>query len=298
MVQGGPQTVRGKGLYGKLALILLLLGTAFGEMVDRVVANVNGEPVLESEVRVAQIFYGNPDREEVLRRLIDNHLIAQYLKGQGVNVPEGYLEAVIRDVARSNGKTLDQLYEEIYQEGLTPDDLKSFLRVEITATLGFREFMKGRIRVSELEIELERLRKGEVDYVREVDLLVVPKERKDHVLKAVSEAGLDISRLAERLGVKPERLRVRRGDLVEVLDREIWRAGVGHVAIAEDEENLYLAKILKEHRIYSGRTEEEIREEILRRKLQEERKKLLEKLRREGLVEILRPRGLAVSSPR
>lgn len=297
MVQGGPEKVRGEGLYGKLALILLILSTAFGEMVDRVVANVNGEPILESEIKVAQIFYGIPNREEVLRRLIDNHLIAQFLKGQGISLPEGYLEAVIRDIARSNGKTLDQLYAEIYREGLTPEDLRNFLRVEITATLGFREFMKGRIRVSELEIELERLKKGEVEYVREVDLLIVPKERKEQVLKAVSEAGLDIGKLAKKLGIEPERLKVKKGELVEALDREIWRVGVGHMAVAEDEENLYLAKVIKEHRIYSGRTEEEIREEILRRKIQKERERLLEKLRRESLVEILPPRGLAVSSP-
>jgi parvulin-like peptidyl-prolyl isomerase len=298
MVQGDPKKIQGGGLYRKLALILLLLGgLSFGELVDRVVANVNGEPILESDLKVARIFYGPMKREELLKKLVDNHLIAQYLRSQGMSLPEGYLDAVIRDIARSNHKTVDQLYAELYREGLTPEDLRSFLSLEILANTGFAEFMKKRIKVSELEIEIERLKKGEVEYKREIELLVIPKGRKEEVLRALSEVGTDLTKLSSRLRLSLERLEVGRGDLVEPLEEEVWRVGVGQIAVAEDEENLYLAKVLKEKKLYSGRSEEEIREEILRRKIQRERIRVLEKLRKESLVEILLPREQVVSSP-
>ncbi len=297
MVQRDPEKVSGGVIHRKLAVMLLTFSLAFADLVDRVIANVNGEPILESELKVASIFYGSADREEVLRRLIDNHLIAQFLRSQGMNIPDGYLEAVVRDVAKANNKTLDQLYRELYEEGITPEDLRNFLKVEVLATLGFSEFMQNRIKVSELEIELERLKKGEVEYLREIDLIVVPKDRKEDILRTLSEEGLDLKRVASKLGLQLERLKVKKGELIKALDEEIWKIGVGQIAVAEDEENIYLAKVVREHRVYSGRTEEEIREEILRTKILRERERILEKLRRESLVEILHPPGLAVSSP-
>ncbi len=297
MVQGDTEKVQGGGLYGKLAVILVLVSLAFGDLIDRVVANVNGEPILESELKVASIFYGNKDREDLIKDLIDRHLLAQFLRTQGINIPEGYLNAVLHDIAKSNGKSLEQLYRDLYQEGLTPEDLKNFLSVEIAYSLGFMEYMRRKVKVSDLEIELERLKSGEVEYLREIDLLVISKGRKEDVLRSVSEAGLDLRKIAGKLGVGLERLKVRKGELVKPLDEEVWRVKVGQVAIAEDEENIYIAKVIREHRLYSGRSEEQIREEILKRKVELERKKILEKLRRESLVEILHSQGLAVSSP-
>ena len=297
MVQGGPRKVQGPDLLGKLALILLFFSFAFGELVDRVVANVNGEPILESELKIAQIFYGVGDRERVLKELIDKHLIAQFLEAQGVKVPESYLNTVLSNIAKTGGKTLGQLYEELYREGLTPEDLRNFLRVEIASTVAFSEFMKGKLRVSEVEIELERLKRGEVKYLREIDLVVVSKEKKEELLRALSEVGPNIESLAKKLGIKVERLKVEKGELVEPLDEEVWRGGVGQMVVAEDEENIYLAEVVREVRLYSGRSEEEIREEILRRKIRRERERILEKLKREALIEILYPREAFASSP-
>jgi len=287
VVSGYTERLPLGALPAKLGVILILLaGIAFPQLLDRVVANVNGEPVLESELRIAGLFYGVTDRKHLIDMLVEKHLIAQFLRERGIEVPDAYVDQVLQDIAKSNGKTVEELYRDLSREGLTPQDLRSFLRIEIAATLGLKEFLKSRIEISEIEIELERLRKGEVEYMREIELLVVEADRKEDLLRAVSEVGSNVSAIAQRLGLSTERLKVKKGELVESLDREVWKTPRGELAVAEDGENIYLAKIIREIRVFSGRSEEEIREELLMRKLEEERRRIVRKLKKERFVEI------------
>jgi len=252
---------------------------------DRVVANVNGEPILESELKIASIFYGIKDREELIRKLVEKHLIAQFLEERGLNVPEGYIESLIQDIAKSNKKSVEEFYRDLYSEGLTPKDLKDFLRIEVASTLGLREFLQSKIEVSEIEIELERLKKGEIRFLREIELLVVNKDRKEDLLKAL-ERGIDLSKIAKDLGLEAEKLKVSKGDLVEPLDKEVWRVKPGDLAVAEDDKHIYIAKVVRVIRIISGRSEDEIRKEIVERKMKEIEEEIITKLRKNSFVEV------------
>ncbi len=288
MVSGSIAKLSVRALSRKLVVILLLIcQISFGELIDRVIANVNGEPVLESELRLARDFFGIKDEKELYEVLIEKHLIAEFIKGKGMTIPEDYLERVVKDLAEGNNKTVSELYDELYREGFTPEDLKHLLRLEIYSTLLFKEYLLQRVEVSELEIELERLRKGEVKYRKELQLLVVEKEKKDEVLKLISKYGSDIEKVSKELGKSPEKIVVERGELVESLDEEVWRVKEGELAVGEDEEHIYLAKVVRTIRTYSGRSEEEIRNELLQKKLATLREEVLEKIRKEFFVEKL-----------
>ncbi len=287
MVSGNSKALSCGSVSFKIGLALLLfLEISFSSLIDRVVANVNGEPLLESEVNMARLFYGNTDRQTLIKMLIDKRLIAQFLREKGFNTPEKYLNKVIEDIARSNGKTVEQLITDLSRAGFTLEDLKNFLRVEILSTAGLQEYLKHRIEITEIEIELERLKKGEIEYVREIELLVISKDKKEEVLEFTEKNKLDITQLANHLGIKIERLKVKKGDLIEPLDKEVWEVEKGHTVIAEDDENIYFAKILREIKVFSGRSEEEIREQLLLRKMEEEREKLVKQLRKERFVEV------------
>lgn len=287
MVQGGSEGLQVGGLLrGALTLLLLAFRLSFGELIDKVVANVNGEPILESELRVYVLFYGNEDRDSSVGKLVEKHLITQFLTQQGLNIPEGYIDQLVRDIASRNGKSVEKLYEELSKENLTIQDLKNFLRIEVASTLGLREYLSNRIDVSALEIELERMRKGEVELFKELELLVLDKGDKDKVLKLLESTGANLNDLAESLGVKVDSFKVRRGELVEVLDREVWRAKEGELVVAEDEEHIYLAKVVRTFRVFSGRSEDEVRAEIIQRKIEEEKDKILSKLKKEAFVQV------------
>jgi parvulin-like peptidyl-prolyl isomerase len=288
MVQACLEKLQARNLLKKLGVVILLcVSFSFAQLLDRVVANVNGEPILESELKVAEIFYGEKDRDKLLQQLIEKHLIAQFLRERGLNIPESYIESVLLDIAKSNNRSLEELYEELYRNGLSPKDLKEFLKIEIAATQGLREFLLSKIEVSDVEIELERLRKGDISYVREIELLAVSKEKKDTLLNLVKTYGTELESIAKELGEDIEKIRVKRGELVEPLDREVWRARRGEIVVAEDENYIYLAKVVRETRIISGRSEEEIREELLRRKMETEKRRLVEKLKKRSFVSIL-----------
>lgn len=288
MVQGSSKELQFGGLLkGALTLLLIVFQLGFGQLLDRVVANVNGEPILESELKIASIFYGIEDRRKLIETLVEKHLIAQFLRQQGLNIPEDYIDQLIKDIASSNKKSVEELYRELSKENLTPEDLRNFLKVEVASTLGLREYLSRRIDVSEVEIELERLKRGEVEFLKEIELLVVDKKEKDRLLQLVGELGTDLTKIAQVLGTKTERLKVKKGELVEGLDREVWRVKEGDLAVAEDGENIYLAKVLRTVKVFSGRSEDEIRKEILSRKIEEEKRRIISKLRKEGFIQIL-----------
>lgn len=288
MVQRDPKGLQaGALLKGALALLFIVSYLSFGQLLDRVVANVNGEPILESELKVASIFYGTEDRQKLIGILVEKHLVAQFLRQQGLNIPEGYIDQLIKDIAASNGKSVEQLYKELYKENLTPEDLRNFLKVEVASTLGLREYLSSKIDVSEVEIELERLRHGEVEFLKEIELLVVDKKDKDRLLQLIGEIGSDLNKIANALGEKTEKLKVRKGELVEGLDREVWRVREGDLAIAEDEDHIYLAKVLRTVKVFSGRSEDEVKREILTKKMEEEKKRIITKLKKESFIQIL-----------
>ncbi len=288
MVQERSEKLQGGDTVGRaLILLLLVFQLSFGQLLDRVVANVNGEPILESELRIASLFYGTDDREKLINTLIEKHLVAQFLFRQGLNIPEDYIDQLIKNIAASNKKSVEELYEELRRENLTIEDLRNFLKIEVASTLGLREYLSSRVDVSEVEIELERLRHGEVKFLKEIELLVLSGAEREKLLRLIEEKGADLKSIAEALGAEVERLRVSKGDLVEALEREVWRAREGDLVVAEDGDKLYLARVLRTVRVISGRSEDEIKEEILSRKMEEEKKKLIGKLRKESFIQIL-----------
>jgi len=284
----GMVSERVKKLWLSLWLsIPLLCSPLFPELLDRVVANVNGEPVLESELSLASLFYGEKDRSKLLNILIDKRLIAQFLRERGLSIPADYIERLVDNLARSSKKSVEELYRDLYSEGITPGDLRSFLEMEVSSTLGLEEYLRNKVSVSEIEIELELLKRGEVEFIKEVELLVVEKDRKDELLKLVGEMGGKLGDVAKGMGLKLERLRVKRGELVEAVDKEVWRAKEGELVVGEDDENIYMVRVVKTVRVFSGKSEDEIREEIIKKKMEIEKRELVQELREKSFVEIL-----------
>ena len=255
-------------------------------LVDRVVASVNSEPILESDIKMGMLYYATNDWKEVLDKLIEDMLLYQFLVGRGMQVPPELIEQALVNIARVNRMTLDGIAQELAKEGLTLQDLRRFLEREILATQGLIAFLEREVRVSDVEIELERLKSGNIRVVRNIELLVI--DRKDEgKLKTIfsPEKGLDA--IAKEMGVSLEKLRVARGDSVEVLDKEVWRASLGEIVFAEDKDHVYIAKVLSQEEITEGKSVEELREEILLRKMETRRQELLERLRRNSFIKII-----------
>lgn len=275
-----------RGFKKILCGVLLWTAVSFSRvLVDRVVVSVNSEPILESDVKMAMLFYGAP-RKEVIAKLVENMLLYQFLLGKGLKVDEELINQALENIAIANKTNLEDLSKELSKENLTLEDLRRFLEKEIIATTGLAAFLEREVKVSDVEVELERLKAGEVKKVRDIELLVVDKKDKEK-LREIFDPKKELDEMAKEMGLKVERLRVERGELVESLDKEIWQVGIGEIAIAEDEEHVYIAKVRSQEDVYEGRSLEDIKQEILLKKISQRRQELLERLRKSSFIKII-----------
>ncbi|ADC89217.1 SurA domain protein [Thermocrinis albus DSM 14484] len=277
----------GRGIAKLSCGVLLLTALSFWSfgltLLDRVVASVNGEPILESEVLLGKLFFGSNDRKKVLDKLVEDMLLYQYAQSKGMGVPDQMVDAAVNQILQANNLTMEGLAKELSKDGLSLEDLKNFLRREILATQGITALLLRETKVQDIDVELEKLKRGMIKVKREISVLTVDKAKGKKLLE-LTEKGLDLDKVARDLGLQPERLLVSKGDLVEPLDREVWAAPVGSTVVAEDKDHIYLAKILGVKEETSSVNEEELREQILRRKLEEKREELLKKLRSTAVI--------------
>lgn len=89
----------------------LVISTA--QAADKVVASVNGIPVLESQIAKQK------DRKAAINRIIDEILVQQEIKNSGIKIEEAQLNHVIEDIAAQNGLTYGQLLDAIEYQGIS-----------------------------------------------------------------------------------------------------------------------------------------------------------------------------------
>jgi peptidyl-prolyl cis-trans isomerase SurA len=276
-----------KKLSGGILLFTALVVFSFAQgLVDRVVASVNGDPILESDVKLGMLFYNTTDRREVISKLVDVWLINQFLQGKGIGVQEELLDQTLIRIAQANNMSLERLQNELQKEGLTLRDLKEFLRKQFLFSQGIYAVLLREVNVSALDLELEKLKRGEVEVKRLVEVLVVDKKDGERLMRAL-EKTKDLRELAKALGLEVETLLVKKGELVESLDKEVWKAKVGELVFGEDKEHIYVAKVLEVKEEYKGKSLEELKEELLEKKLEERKKELLRNLRKRSFIRIM-----------
>ena len=271
---------------GILLFATLVTFSFAGRLFDRVVASVNGEAILESDLKLGMLFYNSADKQEVLSRLLDVWLINQFVQGKGLSVQEEILDQSILRLAQFNNMSLEELQKELETEGLTLKDLKEFLRREMIFSQGIYAILIREVDVSSVELALEKYKAGEVVVKRVVDVITVEKEDGQKVL-SILEKTRDFEEIAKLLGLNPERLSVERGMLVDSLDKEVWNAKVGDLVFAEDKDHIYIARVSEIREEYKGKSVEELREEILLKKLEERKKELIENLRKRSFIKVV-----------
>jgi len=286
MVLGSFKKIRGKVLLGKF-IVIFLISFSFGYLIDKVIASVNGEPILKSDIKMAELYYGIKDKEEILKRLIEVNLIYQFLRNQGVDILDNKVDEVVEEIARMNNKTVEELAKELRRYSLTLKDFKEFLKKDLIATSGLREYLMRKISVSEVELELAKLKSGKIKVKKEVELLVIPKEKGEELLGLIGKKDLNLKNLSETLKGDYHILTVEKGDLVKELDELVWKAKKGEFIFAEDKDHIYVAKVLRTITEVEGVDEEELRRKILSQKFKKEYNELLKKLVKNSVITIV-----------
>jgi peptidyl-prolyl cis-trans isomerase SurA len=154
--------------FASIALVLLSLAspTAAQETLERIVAVVNDDVVLASELetelqqarrRMSQREMSMPPadelRRQVLDRLIMRRLQLNRAERLGIAVDSASLDAAVRRVAQQNDMTLSQFRDALARQDMTMRDIRERLRRELTLQRLRRQQMRRRVNVTDQEID-------------------------------------------------------------------------------------------------------------------------------------------------
>ena len=149
-----------------LLLTLLLVGSVCAEQLDRIIAVVNDDVLLESELidmehtvkqqlrqRNVKIPPSDALRKQVLERLILQKLQLQEATKIGVRVGDDALNAALRQIAESNNLTLREFRDVLHEDGFEFASFRETIREEMIISRLRKRLVEDRIVVTDREID-------------------------------------------------------------------------------------------------------------------------------------------------
>jgi peptidyl-prolyl cis-trans isomerase SurA len=149
-----------------LLLTLLLVGSVWAEQLDRIIAVVDDDVILESELvekehtvatqlqqRNVQIPPADILRKQVIERLILQKLQLQKAESIGVRVGDDALNAALRQIAANNDLTLREFRELLQRDGFEFVGFRETIREDMIISRLRKSQVEDRILVSDREID-------------------------------------------------------------------------------------------------------------------------------------------------
>ncbi len=151
-----------------LALLLLAVPAQGAELIDRVVAVVNKEPILLSDLDETLEMVEDYElrglegdalvarRAELERELIDlligQELMEQAMDEGDLQVTDRDVEMAVADIARGNGLTVERLWEEVEKQGLDLDTYRADVKKQVRQQRFIQMNIMPRIDISEEDV--------------------------------------------------------------------------------------------------------------------------------------------------
>lgn len=157
--------------------VLFVFFTQFAnsEVVEKIVAVVNNEIVLESDFPLLvskikkrvldenllpenQSAFLNFDRHSLLQYMINERLLDSEVKRLNLNVTDEKVDQKIRDIAKSNRITAEEVLATVQQEGVSVEEYKSTLKSQIERQSLIENEVISRLRISDEDALSEYLK--------------------------------------------------------------------------------------------------------------------------------------------
>ena len=219
----------------RLSLLLVLPSAlsfatpAAAEVVERVVAKVNGDIVTLSDFEARQIAavqgarigtdkieaFLRENNARILQEAVDDLLLVQRADELGFKAPTAYVKEFIEGIKKENNLPSDEvLRDQLRREGMTLEDMKRNITRQILKRQVLQRELEPRVTVTDDEVRADyEARKEEFTRPATVHLLeiLVPSDAEDGASKKAAEivtrarAGEDFSDLARSLSASPTR---------------------------------------------------------------------------------------------
>jgi len=149
-----------------LVLSFLMVNAVFAQPLDRIIAVVNNEVILESELvemertarqrlrqRDAVIPPSDIMRKQVLERLLIQRIQVQKADRVGIRVGDDALNATLRQIADNNSLSLREFRDVLEKDGFDFADFRESIREEMIITRLRKSQVEDRVVVSDREID-------------------------------------------------------------------------------------------------------------------------------------------------
>ncbi len=147
--------------------VIFLLGTARAETVDRIVANVNGEIILYSELQaqlkllekmIPESDLKDPQKKpaierEVLTQMIRQKLTEQEIKRAKVNVTNSEVDTTLQGIMEENHASQAQFERMLATNGQTLDKFKEQIKKDLERNHLMERVLKSKVVITDQQVE-------------------------------------------------------------------------------------------------------------------------------------------------
>jgi len=290
------------------SLLFLLSGLALAvNVVDRIVAVVNGEIVtfLDLQQQVRLVTGQTPDAAtaekiapQVLDGMIDDIILRQEAQRLKIEVSDSEVENEIRQFKARRRLSDEDFGRTLRLQGLTEEQFKARSREDIVKhkMLGYMVRRKVVVTQEEIDSYMERNR-SELTTERIIGmqmLVLADQERADFLWKSLTGGEVSFDEAVERYSIGPK---TDNGVMKDVRWRELdeqWREGLRDLKVDEVsrpfliQDKWVILKLLDLRdgaRQEQAAMDEEVRETIMRPKLEERFKEYMNGLRSKAIIQ-------------
>ncbi|WP_297889699.1 peptidylprolyl isomerase [Sulfurihydrogenibium sp.] len=242
----------------KFLVILILIVTGISkaenlegyQLFDKIVLVVNSEPVLKSDIEFAKEWYRIKDEKTAEEKIIDSILLSQQARKVGISVSPREVDNALLNIAKANGiNDLEAFKKELEKNGISYNKLKEFITRDLISNKFLHFYLRDQITKGIVE--------GTIEDVKKVRMIFISKDKPDYqkIIKEI-EGKLNKNNFsefvtkysddkftAENGGLLGE---VRKGDLAEDLDKEVFSHKEGDIFKVDTTEGTYFIYIEKE----------------------------------------------------
>jgi peptidyl-prolyl cis-trans isomerase SurA len=287
-------------------------------VIDRVVAVVNGDVVMMSDLQEAIVLArrgenrppsDGPELERtMLNQLVNHRLQVQEAKREKIEIPEDELRAVLDDFVKRNGGVREDIEVKLQAQGVTWEALRRELREQLMASKVRSRRVVRRATVTEAEVDRYlaenrdrfdsglKYRAAHIAVSAEPPSSTAAWERAKTEIDGIAAAlagGADFAELARTRGKDPaggDLGWLTRGELDPSFERPLLALQKGQVTDAvRSPAGYHLFKLVDREELTSERLAEarqQARDLLLQKKAQERFDEWLDTLRRRALIAI------------
>lgn len=283
-----------------LASLLSLTTSANAKIVDKVVAIVNDQIITLSDtekfrkkiqggglvddalLRLRESSVLLKDKTALLNQLIDERLLDSEVKKKGLEVTIERVEQEIRNIAKNNNITRNQLKDALQAKGVTMSQYQDFIKTSLERQSLIEKEVSSKIRISDEDVSSYYLSKkgpssSQVFEYTLAHILFNPNNGGDSAAvnraKAVIEkvkAGQSFEKLAEQFSEDKNFSKggllgsFKAGEMLKELDSAVRNVSVGEITEpVKTKMGIHVVKVLKRTLVSDPKLEEE-KEEIRR----------------------------------